>query len=171
MNNEIFKKEELIKEIDSTFKGIFEKIQYENKSFKSNIDIVEDKMKKIVKGLYSVEELLDKYQNRIGIKDTEIQKIVGIAELGSFKKNTTFSKQKLCLLTICFQLSLAEAKELIKCASILLEPEFDIFDCAYLFYMKHYNPVKDIIKNVEEFESVLAYSKKYVAEKLLAGVK
>lgn len=158
-------------EIKNTYKGLFDDNLIENCSFKSDMYDVEGEMLKIVKNMKTARQLLDKYQKRSGLKDGQIESIVGIKEFGSFKNNDTFDKIKLFMITVCLHLSFDEAKEIFKHASIFLDPVHSIDDCAYSFYMKNYNKVESAKENVEEFKAVLNHSQQFDKSKNIIGAK
>lgn len=138
-----------------------------SKSFISDIDTVNRKIKKAILDLTLTSKLLDKFQSRTNLINKEVERIVGIKDYGSFKKSDFFNKKSLCLLAICFHLNDLESDELLLSASIKLDPYHNIFDCVYSFYIKNYHVVADPELNVEEFNRCLRHAEQYVSKKVL----
>lgn len=137
------------------------------KSFISNIDEINKKIKTAVNGLSSTSQLLSCYQAKTDLMNKDVERIIGIKDYGSFKKSETFNKKTLCLLSICFHLNELEVNELLLSASIKLDPIHSIYDCVYVFYIKNYNVVKDPELNVAEFQRCLVHAENYLSEKIL----
>lgn len=135
------------------------------KSFKSDIDDVFDKIDYAVKNSKSTVELLDKYQKRINISNQDIEHIVGISDYSTFKSNKTFNKEKLCLLTICLQLSANEAKQLLLFSSIQLKPKLVIFDYVYNLYISNYQKTGSL-EDVLDFTNKLTKVQEIIDERL-----
>ncbi len=161
-----FEKEWLLRGIENELNKIFLSPQVLEKSFKSDLSDVKKKTDLAVKNLVGLDMLIEKYQTRANLTSRDIEKITGIGDFSSFKKNKEFTKSVVCILTICLQLKYDEAIEFLLAASIELYPQESVYDCVYTYYMKNYTKKNNPKENIDEFKYLFKFSNEYVKRKM-----
>lgn len=137
------------------------------KGYKSNIDNVYATMLYRSSRLFSPRDLLDKYYVRSKLTLANILQMTGIKDFNSFKKNTSFNKESLCLLTLAFNLTYMEASELLLACSVHIDSQNSIHDCVYITCLKNQDRGLPTETKIKEFNEYKVEAEAYVRSRMM----
>ncbi len=127
---------------------------------------IKNDVKKIKNPVVLIKQYIERLKINHNINNEDIGKIIGIKDLNSFLKNDDLGKEKLCRLMICLKLSMDESSEILNSCSKIINPKHSVFDCVYNCYIKYYDNEQPSKKVVDEFDSLVIDSNKYINDSI-----
>lgn len=167
MQAKVFKEDLLIKHLENNIIPVL-MATVSRKGFTSNFDQVIHNMRKSALKISKPVDLFRKFQLRCNLKDQDVQQITGLKKYtGDYKENSTFEKRDICLLSICFQLTPEESKQMHDVCDTRISKESYIFDCVYDFYINNYKAYASRKDNILEFNQCMNFASQYIQKKLM----